>query len=193
MTGSPVSQQKCKRDNDDRIQWVAHSFLFWFMMQQVLHQDLSWPFFFLLYNRTILCERMFAPEYSLLIFQPEKSIFLFPALMSSDWCMQCWPDLDITHDRWQTSTDTCTGLQTNAGSRLRKRKDGRTQYQGLFTVATITAHPFHRHTSPQSHQANASASEDPAWSREHFPRDISDVHMWANPLRSTHTHTRCLF
>lgn len=44
------------------------------------------------------------------------------------------------------------------------------------------------HTSPQSHQANASAGEDPAWSREHFPRDISDVHMWANTLRSTHTN-----
>lgn len=81
---------------------------------------------------------------------------------------------------------------TNAGSTQWKREEGRTQYQWLFTVATITAPSIQTHTSRQSHQANASASEDPAWVREHFPRDISDVHVRANTLtstdRQTHTH-----
>ena len=83
---------------------------------------------------------------------------------------------------------------TNAGSRLRKREEGRTQYQRLFTVATITAHPFpHRRTHPHSPTRQMHL---PAKIRPERGRTLSQRYQWrtyvskhARKHAHTHTHT----
>ena len=83
---------------------------------------------------------------------------------------------------------------TNAGSRLRKREEGRTQYQRLFTVATITAHPFpHRRTHPHSPTRQMHL---PTKIRPERGRTLSQRYQWrtyvskhARKHAHTHTHT----
>lgn len=84
----------------------------------------------------------------------------------------------------------------------KKRKDGRTQYQGLFTVATITAHPplpppplppFHRHTSSRSHQAKCICQRRSGPDGENTFPEISVTYICEGTCSEAHTHAHTLF
>ena len=79
-------------------------------------------------------------------------------------------------------------------STAREREEGRTQYQRLFTVATITARPFpHRRTHPHSPTRQMHL---PAKIRPERGRTLSQRYQWrtyvskhARKHAQTHTHT----
>lgn len=196
MTGSPVSQQKCKRDNDDRIQRVAHSFLFWFMMQQVLHQDLSLPFFFFYYITEQFSVKECLPrDIRSWFFSPKRA---YSCSLSSrrltDVCSavndQIWTLL-TTGDRHQQTHALAYKQTREVDCERGKTEELNTRdCLQLLQLQPTPSTDTHPHSPTRQMHLPAKIRPD----RENTFPEISVTYICEQtPLRSTHTHIHAVY